>query len=244
MTKTFTATILVLFFAFSAAAQVEISPMKVIYIRPQKNLPDFKQRFEIRYPTVEGVKNAALRRRIEAAISYWKVFDTTLNEDLNEYTWLDSMDYNVAYNNDGVLDIELIRQGTAAYADGWSQHVVVNTKTGRQITKATAFKNIAGLNAKILEAQRKEIADQIEKLRRDDKQTADSFESIVETEVYGGDKFEEFSVSDSGVTFIYDYGFPHSLVDLEPSGEYFFSWQEMQPFLKARGPLGRFRMSD
>ncbi len=231
---------LIILLPLTAFGQIGITPMKVIYVRSGENVPDFKKRFEIRYPIVEGARNAAVKRRLESAIDYWRVFDTSLKEDWNEFIWLDLMDYEVGYNKNGILDIELIRQGSAAYPDGFSRHIVVNTKTGRSVRVADAFTKIGELLVKLDEAQKKEIADQIEELKRDDEQAADSFKSIVETEVYGGDKFDEFSVSDTGVTFIYDYAFPHAVQALEPEGRYFFSWEELSPYIRPRGVFGQF----
>lgn len=224
----------------TANAQVKISPMKVIYVRSGEQIPDFKKRFEISYPIVEDVRNAAVRRRIENSISYWNVFDTTLKDDWNEYTWLDSMYYEVTYNKNGILDIELLRQGSAAYPDGHSQHVVVNTRTGTRVRIPDAFKKIGDLLVKIDEAQKKEIADHIEELKQDDEQAAESFREMMEEGTYGDDKLDEFSVSDTGVTFIYDYGFPHAIQALQPEGKYFFSWDELAPFIRPRGVFGQF----
>ncbi len=216
--------------------------MKVIYVRQGEQIPDFKQRFEIRYPIVDGVKNAVVKRRIESAIDYWKVFDTSLDDDLHEYTWLDSMDYEVAYNDNGILDIELTREGSAAYPDGFDQHIVVSTTTGRTVTIANAFTNIAGLKIKIDEAEQTAIAKQVEELKADEPSDALEFQRMMDEKEYQKNDLGEFSISDTGVTFIYDYGFPHVIQALSPSGEFFFSWKEITPFVKARGPLGNFRV--
>lgn len=241
MKKTIPVILLGLLVVCTASAQVKITPMKVIYVRSGERIPDFKKRFEITYPVVEGVRNTAVKRRIENSVSYWNVFETTLEEERNEYYWLDSMEYEVAYNMNGILDIELIRQGSAAYPDGQSQHVVVNTGTGRRVRIPDAFTKIGDLLVKIDEAQKKEIADHIEELKQDDEQAAESFREMMEEGTYGEDKLDEFSVSNTGVTFIYDYGFPHAIQALEPEGKYFFSWEELAPFIKPGGVLGQFR---
>lgn len=241
MRKTIPVILLGLLAVCTAAAQVKISPMKVIYVRSGDELPDFKKKFEIRYPIVEDVKNAAVKRRIENAISYWNVFDTTLNDDWNEFTWLDSMDYEVSYNKNGILDIHLMREGTAAYPDGHSRHVVVNTRTGRRVSIPDAFTSIGDLLVKIDEAQKREIADHIEELKSDDEQAAESFREMMEEGLYGGEKLDEFSVSETGITFIYDYGFPHAIQAMEPEGRYFFNWEALSSFIKPRGVFGQFR---
>ena len=52
---------------------------------------------------------------------------------------------------------------------------------------------------------------------------------------------DEFSVSDKGVTFLYDAGFPHASRALQPAGEYFFSYAELLPYIKRNGPLGNLK---
>ena len=51
---------------------------------------------------------------------------------------------------------------------------------------------------------------------------------------------DQFSLSDKGVTFIYDYGFPHAIEALQPDGRFFLSWAKLRPFIKRDGLLARF----
>jgi hypothetical protein len=55
------------------------------------------------------------------------------------------------------------------------------------------------------------------------------------------ENLDEFSVSDKGVTFIYDAGFPHVIQALQPDGQYFFSFAEHRPHIKNSGPLAVFK---
>ena len=50
----------------------------------------------------------------------------------------------------------------------------------------------------------------------------------------------DFEVSNDGLVFLYDAGFPHVIKALEPDGRYYFSYQELKPFLKTDGPLWQF----
>jgi hypothetical protein len=52
---------------------------------------------------------------------------------------------------------------------------------------------------------------------------------------------DEFSVSDKGVTFLYDAEFPHVIRGLQPDGEYFFNYAELRPYIQTGGPLGVFK---
>ena len=50
----------------------------------------------------------------------------------------------------------------------------------------------------------------------------------------------DFGVDDRGVTFRYNYGFPHVSRALEPEGRYFFSYDQLKPFIRKDGALGQF----
>ena len=65
------------------------------------------------------------------------------------------------------------------------------------------------------------------------------------TEILGERKFvakelNHFSVNEQGVTFYYDYDFPHVAKALEPNGEFFVSYADLKPFIKRDGLLARF----
>lgn len=53
-------------------------------------------------------------------------------------------------------------------------------------------------------------------------------------------ELENFSVGDKGITFKYDYEFPHVALALQPDGAYFYSWAELKPFIKRGGLIERF----
>ena len=56
---------------------------------------------------------------------------------------------------------------------------------------------------------------------------------------FGADDLNRFRLDEKGVTFVYDFGFPHVSEALEPSGEYFLSWEELRPYVEPGGPLSR-----
>jgi hypothetical protein len=51
---------------------------------------------------------------------------------------------------------------------------------------------------------------------------------------------DDFSISDKGLTFLYDAEFPHVVQALQPAGEYFFSYAELRPYIRREGLLGTF----
>jgi len=56
---------------------------------------------------------------------------------------------------------------------------------------------------------------------------------------FGVENLDTFRLDDKGVTFVYDFEFPHVSEALEPAGEYFLSYEELRPYINPEGPLAR-----
>ena len=66
----------------------------------------------------------------------------------------------------------------------------------------------------------------------------DGWQEKMKTE-YWEIKIEAFKVTNKGISFYYDttVGFPMSVLELEPSPEYFYSWKVLKPFLMPSRPI-------
>lgn len=238
--------------AFSAigyAQTVTITPKKTNYTRKGKGIPKEKKTFTVTYPTIAGKLSPAVRRKLENTISYWKVFDTTLAENLGDYHWLSELSYEVNYNRNGILDIALTQEGVGAYPSTHTINLVVDLKNGGRIRIGDVFQTgslgrLAKMVNQKLAGEKKEIISMIDKGEfsegENDKELNDSLKEQISNLEFTEDNFDEFSVSDKGVTFIYDAGFPHVIRAAEPDGRYFFTWAELKPFIKPGGLLGKF----
>jgi hypothetical protein len=232
----------------SFAQIVTITPKKTVYTRKGKVSLKEKRTFVVTYPVVSGAIPVATKKKLANTINYWRVFETSLRENLTEYDWLSELSYEVNYNKNGILDIALMQEGMGAYPSGRTVHLVVDLKTGEQIKFKDAFKTdslgklAAMVNAK-LEVEKKEIIKLIDKGEFGESSEPNEMDPLKEQ--VGGlsftaETFDEFSVNDKGVTFIYDAGFPHVIKAAQPDGRYFFTWAELKPFIKPAGLLGRF----
>lgn len=225
---------------FAQTEQVIITSEKVTYQRKGKNVPEFKKTFEVNYPRVSGV-SAAVKKNLENSLSYWKNFEMTLEENLGEYHWLSTMDYEVGYNNRGVLAIDLIMEGAGAYPDGSIKKLVIDLKTGKRAFITDAFVDINGLLLLLEKEQKSEIKrDRAEFIKRGEKKDLAEFDRQIKSSGYSVNKLDKFSVSDAGVVFTHNYGFPHAVKALEPSGQYIFSWADLRGFIRPDGLLAKF----
>jgi hypothetical protein len=92
----------------------------------------------------------------------------------------------------------------------------------------------------IRKAQKIEIAKAVEEIKKEpDTGEVDPSELFSESNYTAAD-LKEFSVNADGVTFYYDYGFPHVIEALQPAGEFKFTWSQLKPFVKPGGLLARF----
>ncbi len=227
-------------FAFSFAAfsqSVIVTPKKVIYKRT-KPLMDFKKSFSIVRPRVRGA-NQAIVRKIETTISYEKVFDFNLKEEINEIQWLEEASYAVDYNKNGILAITVTMMGTGAYPSEASQPVVVNLKTGGRVTAKDVFVKLSALAAKGKQRQTAEIKQSIAEIKKENPEEENPAQ-LFENSNFAVENLDRFSVSDKGVTFWYEHGFPHVIQAWQPEGRYFFSWAELKSFIRRDGLLARF----
>lgn len=224
------------FSPFTLAQSVKITPKTVTYKRP-KPLMDFKKTFKITYPKVSGL-SPALNKKVEDSISYAKVFQLNVKEEINEIQWLEEASFDINYNKNGLLDISLMIEGSAAYPSGSTRYVVVDLKTGTQIKPSDVFVNLPALVAECKKAQEKEVQNAMVEIKKDNPE--EDPKSLFENTDFKVADLKEFTISDEGITFLYDYGFPHVIQALQPDGRYFFSWKEMKPFIKRGGAFEKF----
>lgn len=230
--------IIILGLAAAALAQsVTVTPRKVTYRRP-KPIQKFKKTFVITYPRVKA-STPALSRKIQAAIDPVTVLGLNMKDEMSEIQWLEEAGYEVVYNKNGILSVTLSANGTAAYPDGFERYVAVDLKAGTRIQPSDVFTDLPGLTTLVKKTQKAEIAAAIIEIKKEDPETEDPA-SLFKDSDFTTKELKEFMVGDNGVTFVYDYGFPHVIQALQPEGRYFITWQQLKPFLKTNGPFARF----
>ncbi len=219
------------------AQSVIITPKKITYKRPNTEM-DFKKTFAVIRPNVKGV-NSAIAKKVETAISYEKNFEFNVQEEINEIQWLEEANYEIDYNKNGILGVTLTVIGSGAYPSEYSKPVIVNLKTGERILAKNAFVKLSELAANGKRAQQAEIKRAIVEIKKENPDEENPA-SLFENSDFTVKNLDEFTVSDKGITFWYDYGFPHVIQALQPTGRYFFSWAQLKPFIKRDGLLARF----
>ncbi len=223
-----------------------VTSRKITYKRIGKDVPDFKNTFEVNYPVIRGGSNSAARKRIVHAIDYWRIFQMSLTENLGNHYWLSSFDYEIKYNQHSILDIWLTVEGVGAYPDSSIRYLVFDIRTGKRLTIIDLFKKhtMSALLKKLREKMRVEevkaikINDALKETLAVHRENLRDYHQTPNKLVFK--HLSGFSINDFGVTFHYDYGFAHSIEAIEPPGEFFLTYTELKPFIRKDGLLARF----
>ncbi|KXK01224.1 MAG: hypothetical protein UZ17_ACD001001853 [Acidobacteria bacterium OLB17] len=235
MKKGLIASLVCLAFTAAVLAQVKVTPQKRIYTRP-KPFSEYKKTFTITRPKISGVSRT-VARKIENALSYEKLFNFTISQEKGEYQWLEEASYDVLYNKGRILSIGLTIEGSAAYPSGSQKFVVIDTRTGNVAVPSSVFRDKAKLAALV----NKRMADAMDMAVKAWDADPD-MRDLDRKELLGDKVFREkdlanYSVNAKGVTFRYEFGFPHAILAAEPDSEFAFSWEEMKPFIAPQGLL-------
>jgi hypothetical protein len=218
---------------------VVIQKRRVVIVRTGKIIRDFpgKKRAVVNYPVIIGPRNSAVLRKIRALFDFKNIFGSSLAEYRTE-TWLSEFDYKVNYNRNFILDITFMQEGSGAYPDTHTKHFALNLRNGELIKAAAAFNSssldeLAALVDKKLQAENQATI-------RDSGNDSETARDLLKDLKIKASDLDDFSISDKGVTFLYDAEFPHVVQALQPVGQYFFSFSELKPFIKREGPLAMF----
>ena len=220
------------------AQEVLVTPTKTVYRRP-KPIMDFKKTFTIRRPIVKA-GTPALSRKLTALIQPEKVLEINMKEELGEYQWLEEVDYKVLFNRDGILCVNLWMTGIAAYPDSVERYVTLDTAAAHVVRPGELFTNLSALAALVKTKQRSELRTATAEMKKDPESADVHPEELFSETKFTAADLGSYFIDATGVTFVYDYGFPHVLTALEPPGKYHMSWKELRPFIKRGGLLERF----
>lgn len=231
-----------------AAAQERavVTKRRVVIVRTGRIARQFphRRRAVVHLPVVSGIANAAVLRKVRAALDLKNVFDTSLAE-YRQDAWLEELDFQVNYNKNYLLDITFWQTGSGAYSDTHRAHLTISLRTGDVLKAADVFEpgSLARLAEMANEKLLAEVRGQVKVVEEDESIGAEEKPSLKEALAglsFKVEDLDQFVVGDEGVTFLYDAGFPHVIKALQPDGEYFFSYAQLAPHIKRGGPLGRF----
>jgi hypothetical protein len=208
---------------------------------------------DVHYPVFSGLPPAVLKE-LQASAGLKAGTETSLEEwraEFQDSWWLVEIDYEVTYNRHGILCLTYRIDGMGAYPNTSTADLAADLQTGRRLTAKDLFKPAAleELAAKVdrlrsaaVEKATQENRAYLEGNQMTEEDLMGTMDQAVKSR-FGVENLDRFRLDDKGVTFVYDFEFPHVNEAFEPSGEFFVSYEELRPYINPEGPLTRLVVS-
>ncbi len=224
--------------------RVVITRRKLTLIRTGEMVRQYpwRRKAVVVYPVISGLRNQEILRRVRAMLQFKNIFDSTLQEYRDD-GWLEVFEYKVNYNQNYILDLTFMEEGSAAYPDSHQKHFTIDLRSGSIVKASDVF--LAGkldqLAALVNEKLQQELKDSTAEITKTDKDvSAEDLHDLYERLKFEVKNLDDFEVNKDGLVFLYDAGFPHVIQAWAPVGRYRFSYAELKPYLKADGLLWQF----
>ncbi len=223
----------------SAIATIESKTFTFTRGKKEQGFPDYKQA-TVKVPTITHGPNPMVLKRVQTAIAPKQVLGESLQELESEFQQsgaLSSLRYQVNYNKNSIVHLTYIKETVTAYPSTFRHYVAVDLQTGKVMTATDLFTpaGIEKMTAKINQSLQKRIQKTIA-----EKGTSDSdLKTRLAGKQFKPQNLNTFVIREKGITFIYDFDFPHVIRALAPDREFVFNYHELQPFFKAGVRLGR-----
>ncbi len=172
----------------------------------------------ISWPLVEGTSVGI--DRINEILEYENVTGESIDETLSNYrlhqTGIVGSFFCVNWMNEEYLDIHITVETLGAYPSQMVFDFLFNLETGKEVSAEDLFmeERITELVKFCDQELQNRVTDEIE----------EEF-TFAETDL------NELGMRRGGIVFHYDFNFPHATAAMEPDGELFFSWDDLNEFL-------------
>ncbi len=196
---------------------------------------------DVHYPVFKGAVDKALLGRIQQAAGLKVGTGSSLEEWREEFKdnpWLVEIHYEVTLNRHSILSLTYTEDGMGAHPSSSSESLAVDLRTGKAITAKDLFKpaSLSALAARVDKA----LQAAVKKSRQEwGEEHLEDFEKRLNVH-FTVENLSSFKLDERGVTFLYEFGFPHAFLAAEPEEEYFLSYKELKPFIDEKGLLAPF----
>lgn len=225
---------------------------KEIGLRIEKKTETLKQEdreADIHYPVFSGLPPAILKE-LEASVGLKAGTGSSLEEwkaEFQDSSWLVEVNHEVTYNRHDLLCLTYWIDGMGAHPSTSKDDLAADLKTGRRLTAKDLFMpaSLPELAAKVDRLRVAAVEKAIQEYRAAPESDGMTEEYLMEAMEpakkmrFGVENLDTFRLDDKGVTFVRSFEFPHVNKALEPSGEFFLSYEELRPYVNPEGPLAR-----
>ena len=230
----------------SAPGRVVLERKRIVLVRTgqlARQFPARKQSVVI-LPFVRSHPDAEVLRKVRALLAVENLFGTSLAE-YKQDAWLTELSFKLNYNRNHILDLTIWQSGIGAYPDTHTKHLAIDLKRGEVIKAADVFKpeslaTLAGMVNERLQAEARRGAEEWGGRQDVSAEEKQHIREMLAGLSFGVADLDEMMITDRGVTFLYDAGFPHVVEAVQPRGEYLFSYRQLAPHIRRDGLLGQF----
>ena len=144
--------------------------------------------------------------------------------------------FSVNFNKHNLLSLSISVETMGAYPDGYLKSFNFNTRTGSLVYLDSLIKKdsmaslVSRLNSEL--KKRMEEANAIAEEDAEKPEEGDSMETLFERTEFSKEDLKSFTITEKGINFYFDFGFPHAFQSLEPAGDFFISKEELKKYLK------------
>ena len=173
----------------------------------------------------------AAQAKADKALSVKALLDQTRAE-IEEDGWVDRITWKETFRGGGLVNLDIHVEGSGAYPDSWTKHVVMSMETGARVGADTfAKKTSAALISRLNDALQAKVQAKV----AEDPEVAELLSNVAFAK--GG--LDHFSVSRAGVVFHHTFALPHALAAAAPGGDLLLPWAETGHYLSRSSPLAR-----
>lgn len=172
----------------------------------------------ISWPVVNGTFSGV--SGINEILNYQNVTGETLQETRENYreygAGIVGAYFVVNWTDTEYLDLTITVETLGAYPDAMVFNYCFNLDTGEEVIPEDMF-------------MEDRIPDLVQMCNAELQNRIGS--EIQEEFTFAEENLRQLGIRRGGIVFHYDFGFPHSTVALEPDGELFFYWNDLNDFL-------------
>jgi hypothetical protein len=193
------------------------------------------------WPEIGGGVSKPISDRINAVISIDSVCGESIKEIQLNYKdcncGIVGGRFDVNYNKKNILSLTISVETMSAYPDVLIRNYNFNTKTGTVIFLDSLLKkdSIPSLISKFNNelSKRMEEAKAIAFEDAEMAQETDFINNLFDKREFLKEDLKNFIITDKGITFTFEFGFPHVAQALEPASDFFISRENLKPYLAA-----------
>lgn len=200
------------------AGSIQISP-KTILNSGEKQLT---------IPVISGLEDTVIQSSINSKLTLES------NEFSSEDESLINANFQVIFQNNTILDIQLIYETLTAYPETHLTEKVFILKTGQQLLGSALFQQeqIPLVLKTLIQLKAKADNEALKAQKRNSESYLILKNALRSHSRLRITDFDQFSITEKGLLFHYDHAFPHAIKAVEPDSNYLLTRTQLRSWLK------------